>query len=289
MHEAQLHKRTSFITLTYNNKYLPTASPRRVEDYAAACSAIAHGLPLLTREDAHARDAHARLKDEDAASLSKSDLRAFTKRLNEAARRRFGEGIKYYACGEYGENTNRPHYHIAVYGEDFSDDRIHWKRAQSGHDLYRSSRLARLWPWGHADIGELTFESAAYIARYIMKKITGTKAEDHYKRVDREGKEYWLAPEFNVMSRRPGIGKEWFLKHNRDVYPSDNVIARGHPSKPPRYYDKLLEQIAPWLHQDMKTARQNAPRNPEDQTPARLEAREIVTLAKLNQNKRSLE
>lgn len=286
MHEAQLHKKTSFITLTYNDEELPN-NTRRPSSQSLTGRRRRPGQGKQVDNHAHAKTHAHEIQDEP--SLSKGDLRGFTKRLNEDVRRRLGKGVKYYACGEYGDLTNRPHYHIAVYGEDFADDRIYWKQSNSKHPLWRSSRMKRLWPHGDADIGELTFESAAYIARYIMKKITGTKAADHYRREDKEGREYWLEPEFNVMSRRPGLAKEWFMKHQSDVYPSDSVIVRGHPAKPPRYYDKLLEALAPYEHAIMKKAREQAPRREEDQHPARLEAREIVTLAKLNQTKRSLE
>lgn len=283
MHEAQLHTRTSFVTLTYEDAELP-------ERRAAQSSARRNVRPELTQPiDRHAHAKTHAHETKEASSLSKADLRQFTKRLNQHAIRTFGKGVKYYACGEYGENTDRPHYHIAIYGEDFGVDRAFWKNAQSGNPLYRSKTLARLWPHGGADIGDLTFESAAYIARYIMKKITGTKAEDHYRRVNERGEEYWLEPEFNVMSRRPGLAKEWFMKNKDDVFPHDHVISRGSPAKPPRYYDKLLEQLAPYEYIIMKEARENAPRNAEDQLPHRLEAREIVTLAKLQQRKRSLE
>lgn len=283
MHEAQLHKKTSFITLTYKTESLPNR--RATSQSLSARRTVRPGRDSI----AHHAHAETHAHEEQDESLSKADLQAFTKRLNQETRRRSTKGVKYYACGEYGDQKHRPHYHIAVYGEDFSDDRTYWKRANSGHILWRSSRLARLWPHGDADIGDLTFESAAYIARYILKKITGTKAHDHYKRWNKEGNEYWLTPEFNVMSRRPGLAKEWFMKNKSDVFPHDHVIARGNPAKPPRYYDKLLEALAPYEHALIKQKREKTPRNAEDQTPARLEAREIVTLAKLNQNKRSLE
>ncbi|QCQ84644.1 replication initiator protein [Blackfly microvirus SF02] len=282
MHEAQLHKKTSFVTLTYKNTELPGSAARNIEDSLRAL----RSPQLRTALDRRAH-AEARAHDDQEPSLSKGDLKAFTNRLNTAAHRRFGNGVKYYACGEYGETTHRPHYHIAIYGEDFADDRIPWKLS-NGHQLWRSSRLATLWPHGDADIGELTFESAAYIARYIMKKITGAKAHDHYKR-EKEGKEYWLEPEFNVMSRRPGIASRWFEQNHSDVYPHDHVISRGHPAKPPRYYDYLLEKIDEHMYDYMKIAREEAPRQEGEETPARLAVRETVALAKLLQNKRSLE
>nr|AVQ10323.1 replication protein VP4 [Gokushovirinae environmental samples] len=285
MHEAQLHERNSFVTLTYKDTELPDTPARAAADSARATSAL--GLPQ--RIDSHARaETHTHEIQPAAASLSKADLQAFTKRLNEDCRRRFGNGVKYYACGEYGDRTQRPHYHIAIFGEDFSDDRFPWKLS-NGKQLWRSSRLERLWPHGDAYIGDLTYESAAYVARYVMKKITGSRAVDHYMRENERGEKYWLTPEFNVMSRRPGIAKKWFDKNKHDVFPHDHVITRGHPAKPPRAYDKWLEQIDPYLHATIKEARENAPHNPEDETNARLEVRETVALAKLNQTKRSLE
>lgn len=284
VHEAQLHELTSFVTLTYRDDQLP-CGPAQMRGLFAPDAAQVTDEPQYNRYT-RTRAAHAH---ENHASLLKSDLRGFTLRLYSDVRRRSGKGVRYYACGEYGDLTHRPHYHIAIFGEDFSDDRVKWKHS-NGNQLWRSSRLARLWPHGDADIGALTFESAAYIARYIMKKVNGTKAEDHYRRIDREGNPYWLTPEFNVMSRRPGIAKAWFDEFHTDVYPSDQVISRGHPAKPPRYYDILLDRINPYLLAGLKEHReQGAALHAADQTPARLEARETVALAKLAQNKRSLE
>lgn len=284
MHEAQLHERTCFVTLTYKDASLPNTAARLQSQRAAV-----RQYRCRTVKPSRTRETRTHVALPEAASLSKNDLRKFTQALNSHVRRTFGVGVRYFACGEYGDKTHRPHYHIAIYGEDFSGDRTHWKTAESGSTLWRSPRLASLWPHGDADIGDLTFESAAYIARYITKKITGTKAQNHYKRTNKEGKEYWLEPEFNVMSRRPGLAKEWFLQFNKDVYPHDHVISRGYKAKPPRYYDKLLEALAPFEHEQLKAARKAAPHNEDDQTNARLEARETVALAQLNQNKRSLE
>lgn len=284
VHEAQQHEKVSFVTLTYRQDQLlsgATGMRGLFPSHAAQVPDDHHDYrPPRTRETR---------THEDHASLVKSDLRGFTLRLYSDVRRRSGKGVRYYACGEYGDQTHRPHYHLAIFGEDFSDDRFPWKRS-NGNQLWRSSRLARLWPHGDADIGDLTFESAAYIARYIMKKINGQKAEDHYRRIDKEGNPYWLTPEFNVMSRRPGIAKAWFDQHMSDVYPHDHVISRGHPAKPPRYYDVLLDRLNPYLLAGIKEKREaGAALHAADQTPARLEARETVAIAKLNQTKRSLE
>lgn len=198
-------------------------------------------------------------------------------------------GVRFYMCGEYGEQLGRPHYHYALFGEDFREDRREWRKSPSGAQLYRSETLEKLWPHGNAEIGELTFESAAYIARYIMKKITGDKADEHYKRMDPEtGEFYWLPPEFNVMSRRPGIGAEWMKRYRTDVYPHDHVYMNGRKMKPPRYYDKLLTLVDAYAFEEIQAARQEGI-NHSDNTPERLATREKVALARLEFKRRQLE
>jgi len=89
----------------------------------------------------------------------------------------------------------------------------------------------------------LNFESAAYIARYVTKKVTGQRAAAHYERVSPStGELVQVEPEFATMSRRPGIGAGWFAKYGSEVYPSDEVIVRGRACRPPRYYDERLSE-----------------------------------------------
>jgi hypothetical protein len=201
--------------------------------------------------------------------------------------------IKHYSVGEYGDKNGRPHYHAAIFGEDFSDDRYEWRKAPSGAMLYRSPRLEKLWPHGAAEIGQLTFESAAYIARYIMKKINGALAPEHYKRQKPTGEIYWITPEFALMSRGgrtgKGIGHAWLEMYHTDIYPHDYVVMQGQKMKPPRYYDKHLaerDEIGALL---IKLEREFSARSQEaDNTPKRLATKEIVATAKLNLGKRSL-
>lgn len=287
MHEAQLHKKNSFLTLTYSTNNLPR--PGR------DCETQRGPGPRLGEEpqvdSTHTREPHAH-EEEEAATLSKRDLQLFTKRLNEDQRRLFGEGVKYYAVGEYGDTKGRPHYHAVVFGEDFTGDRYQW-RTNGGNILYRSPRLERLWPLGTAEIGELTFESAAYVARYITKKITGDKADEHYRRTDSFGQDYWLEPEFNVMSRGgrtgKGIAHGWYAKFGDDTQ-HGYVIVNGRKAKPPRYYDQLMKELKPiqWeaIHKD-RLARALA--TAHDNTPERLRVRKVVAEAALRNKKRNLE
>lgn len=176
-------------------------------------------------------------------SLYKKHMQDFWKRY----RKKFGK-VRMYYCGEYGETTHRPHYHALVFGHRLPDLEHH---SQSGSNrLYISETLNRLWGLGHTLVGDLTFESASYVARYATKKLTGPAGKKQYE--DRG-----LVPPYCCMSRRPGIGSDWYDKFNTDVYPSDEVICRGkYTSKPPRYYDEQLKKINPDLYNQIKATRE---------------------------------
>lgn len=161
------------------------------------------------------------------------DFQLFVKRL----RKRVGE-VRYVMCGEYGELNSRPHYHACLFGVWFEDrEKI---RLLGSENVYRSATLDKCWQLGGASFGAVTFESAAYVARYCVKKVTGPAAQDYYHRVDEFG-EYDLPPEFLRCSLKPGIGARWLSRFEADVYPSGNVVSRGTSARAPRYYDKLFE------------------------------------------------
>ncbi len=208
-------------------------------------------------------------------SLLMDDWQKFFKRL----RKRVGK-IRFFGCGEYGEQFGRPHYHACIFGYDFPD-RVLWT-TRGGHDVFRSELLESVWTFGQSEIGSLTFDSAAYVARYCVKKITGHLARAHYECIDPEtGEMGSRLPEFATMSRRPGIGAGWFDLFSDDVYPSDEVIVNGVAAKPPRFYDRLLEASAPEVAHDVRMDRRRS-RSREDETPDRLRVREVCAEAKLN-------
>lgn len=192
-------------------------------------------------------------------------------------------------AGEYGGKLGRPHFHAILFGIGFADRRL-LKKTRAGHNLYTSSQLSQLWPHGFNTIGDVSFESAAYVARYVMKKFTGPSASDHYKRVDANGEIYWLQPEYNRMSLKPGIGKTWYEKYHKDITTQDTMIVEGHEMRPPRYYDKLLAMMNPVLSEEIRMGRyETAMKHTGEQTPERLATREKVTLARLSLKKRNLE
>lgn len=200
VHEAQMHEKSCFITLTFNDEN------------------------LLSRENPY--------------SLDKSEYQRFMKRL----RKKYGSHIRYFHCGEYGDLNKRPHYHAILFGVDFTHDRKLWSQ-KDGMKLFTSESLEKLWPYGFSTIGQVTFESCAYVARYIMKKQTGEKAEEYYTRWDPvTGEGTAIQPEYCTMSRKPGIGKSWIEKYKSDVYPHDYVVINDHKVKPPRFYDQQLDE-----------------------------------------------
>lgn len=218
-------------------------------------------------------------------SLSPRDLSLFLKRL-----RKTGAKYSFFACGEYGANLKRPHYHACLFGWRPPDLR-YIKENRNGDNLYTSELLSDVWGKGYIWIGEVTFKSAAYVARYITKKLNGDMAEGHYNQTDADtGEVTTKVPEFVRMSYKPAIGKRWFDKFGDECYVNDFVIVDGHKMKPPRYYDKLLAARDPAKFDRIRSARvQHATDHTDDNTPERLAVRERVQQAKSKTETRPME
>lgn len=219
-------------------------------------------------------------------SLRKRDFQLFIKRL-----RKIHDGkIRYFHVGEYGDATRRPHYHAIIFGCDFAD-KTFWKKAPSGEKLYISETLQRLWPLGDAYIGQVSIQSAAYVARYCMKKITGEKANEHYKAVDLStGEIHEIEPEYATMSLKPGIGQGWYDRYASDVFPSDYAVHKGKRLAVPKFYYRKLQVSDPKEAERIKWARvRRASKRKADSTPERLAIREEVKLSQLKSLKRELE
>jgi len=229
-------------------------------------------------------------------SLNYEHFQLFMKRL----RKRFtGKTIRFYMAGEYGELRDRPHFHACIFGLDFEDKKF-LKRTETGSHLYTSKILEELWPYGFSSVGAVNFESAAYVARYIMKKVNGKPRltadgnyidpEQHYEYCDLEtGELIKRNPEFNKMSLKPGIGQAWFDKYMSDVYTTDSVVVRGKKCRPPRFYDNKFKELFPEVFDGVQFAREQEGRSRfEDNTLERLAVKEKVALAKLSLLKRKI-
>lgn len=241
MLEAQYHERSCFVTLTYDDWHVPKRFYGNVADGTA--------LPCY--------------------SLDKRDLQLFFKRL----RKRFPDcRIRYFGCGEYGVNTLRPHYHIILFGIDF-EDKVLSKlgSSKSNQVMYSSEVLDRIWSFpprnwrgesyfansphavsnaGIATVQPVTWETCAYTARYVTKKLQGPYAKFY--------EEKNIDPPFCVMSRRPGIGRQ-YLDDHPDLWDYDYINIStpdgGKKFRPPRYFMKVLEDEAPARAEVLKELR----------------------------------
>lgn len=217
-------------------------------------------------------------------SLRYRDFQKFMRRL-----RKNRPKVRFFMCGEYGDQLSRPHYHACVFGLHFADQVLFSE--SGGNRLYTSAELDSLWRHGFATIGALSFESAAYVARYCLKKVTGDRAEAHYQRLSLvTGEIYSVEPEFARMSLKPGIGANWFDRYHADIFTTDAAIVGGRRFKPPRYYDKRFTELHGTAFDSVSYARfLKSVEFAEDCTPERLAVREACLKAALNTKNRNLE
>lgn len=239
MLELEYHDSAYFVTLTYNDKHVP---------------ATAYGDP----DSGEAVDAY---------TLDKRDFQLFMKRLRKAFP---DDEIRYYACGEYGSTTFRPHYHAIIYGLHL-DDLVDYGKSPSGFPYQTSQKLQNVWsiyhpatkenpawydPIGFVSVGDVTVESCAYVARYIMKKQKGDDSIFYDL--------HNVEPEFTLMSRKPGIGRQWYDDHP-DLYDFEYINLKtdngGLKFRPPRYYDKLFDVDDPERMKQIKEVRKRAAEN----------------------------
>lgn len=203
-------------------------------------------------------------------SIHVDEMQRFLKRLRKAVD---PVKIRFMCAGEYGSRYKRPHYHLLIFGYDFPDKYVY--KLVHGYKYYRSPLLEKVWPYGISCIGDVTFESAAYVARYILKKIKGE--DEELKESIYQGR----SPEFMTMSRKPGIAADWIAKHINDVYSVDSVIVRNDiRCKPPRFYDHYLEFVDPERFHRVRYAREKLAKE-HDSDCERLLREEYVKSKKL--------
>lgn len=219
-------------------------------------------------------------------SLNKAHFQKFMKRLR---RRNEGQRIRYFHCGEYGQKLSRPHYHACLFGIDFAD-RIPYS---TSNDVitWTSEELTEIWGMGFTTCGELNYQTAAYTSRYILKKVTGNRADDHYSRVNlNTGELIQLQPEYVTMSlgrkKGDGIGGSFYKKYETDFYPSDEcpVPGQGVYKKVPRYYEQMYADRNPDTYEEIKKRRKiYRDEHADEYTAKRLETKYKVKKAQLSQ------
>lgn len=187
-------------------------------------------------------DEHLHYGNRGLPSLCAKDLTDFMKRL----RRKYGNGIRFFACGEYGDKTYRPHYHLIIFNLNLDESKFIWQNAQraniKGKEVwYRIARCPEIeerWQNGFVMVGSVNWSTCAYVSRYVTKKLTGIKKDD-YALLD-------IEPVFARMSRKPGIG----MSHFRDNWRKDYTTYIIRPVNcgehlefaPPKYFDYLMNK-----------------------------------------------
>ncbi len=263
VHESSLYldqQGNCFVTLTYRDKL--EATEQQVKDE--------HYIPY-------------------DYSLRPKHVQKFIRRL----RKKHDHKIRYFYCGEYGDENQRPHYHICLFNHSFNDQTLF--KDEEGFHTYTSPALDALWPYGFSTVAELNYDTAAYTARYSLKKITGKKAFDHYLRCDEHGEAFWLLPEYIRMStgrKHPaGIGAGFYEKYSQDIFPSDDVPVpgKGVIKKVPRYYQSILERKDPATLELVKELRQQfIKHHAADFTPERLKDKYHCAEKRVQNLKRNL-
>lgn len=211
--EAKLWKYNYFVTLTYDDDYLPEGK---------------HGNP----------------------TLSKEDIGDFIKTLRNYFRVHLGHtGIRYLLCGEYNSSGVRilnPHYHMILFNCPIPDLCFDFPSPSGGiiHKLNKlrlpmmfSKIINDIWGKGYICIDDANFNTEAYVSQYIMKKQKGENGDVYYNGLG-------VLPPFIRMSNRPGLGFNFFLQ-DMDKYALDPFVIIPRANKPcvkgiPKYFKRKL-------------------------------------------------
>ena len=221
MLELETAKKGLFITLTYNNE---NAHWSQFDEY---------GYPVY-------------------ATLDKRDCQLFMKRL----RKRFSDlSIRFYLAGEYGENTFRPHYHAILFGIGLCDipDLEQHGVNELGQKYFISNMLSEIWSCGFVLVSDVSWKTCAYVARYVTKKMSGPFSIDYAVRN--------VIPEFSLMSRKPGIGRQYLEDHPDCLdYQEINLSAPDGALKIriPKYYLRQLEKVDKERYKSIMKIRKDA-------------------------------
>ncbi len=263
VHEAQTTesdgKPSCFITLTFNEESL--------NGHRHDCRKCDYYKQNIANEEKQALENPDYIKQIvttcHTRSLCRRDFTLFIKSLREHVNRdkkyQTRQKIRYFHVGEYGSKLGRPHHHALLFGWAPEDLVFHSYDRKTGVTLYTSEYVSKIWKYGFITVGEVNWKTAAYCARYCIKKINGKDKEKHYERFDPiNGEIGRLEAEYITTSRRPGLGRDWILRNLSDVYPADGLHIQGRAFKTPRFYDKLYEEVAPEEYETLKRKRLTA-------------------------------
>jgi hypothetical protein len=219
-------------------------------------------------------------------SLKKEDFQKFMKRLRKSEPHK---KIRFFHCGEYGDINKRPHYHAIIFNHDF-DDKILISESDGANQksrLFNSEKLTKLWTHGITSIGDVTYDSAAYVARYIVKKVNGDGQKDHYTRViESTGQVVEVVPEYITMSRGgvndeedKGLGYKAYLKYKHQWFYNGYLVVNGVKQAIPKYYENLYKEDHPEKFEDYKAKKIEHLRIRENESMFRNRTKETVKKA----------
>lgn len=254
----------------------PSCKLRKAKEWALRC---------WHESQMHEQSAYITLTYRDADlpknnNLDHRDFQLFMKRLRV---KYSGRRYSYFMCGEYGDVTHRPHYHVVLFGYWPPDAVFH--RTENKHRYFKSEELDNLWQKGFTDTSYVSYHSAGYVARYTLKKqLADKELQDRYVYADEHGEMHVRKFEYVRMSTDPAIGKSWFEKYKQQTIEHDLVRdPNGVECPVPRYYLDQLKKENPELHEQLAQARLEKARANTDNTPDRLRQKAICTEAKLKQ------
>ena len=220
----------------------------------------------LTYDDAHLH--FAPFYDPDLGTvdvrpcLRPRDLTLFLKRLRIYCQREgISDELRFFACGEYGEDSGRPHYHLIIFGLDPPLAGRHVWRAASDDQpaLWTHKIFSEAWKDGISCYGDVTWETCAYVARYVVKKRKGFDRKAQLEGQAALGLPPW-PEEYVRMSRMPGLGRAYYDRAKSTIYATDELMVRiggsVMPVKPCKYYDRLYDIEQPERLHDLKLRRQ---------------------------------
>lgn len=299
-HEFQIRKVASFVTLTIDSsKTNLFTTEKNLKHYCKRCI-----------------KGNRYIKYPIDYTLCKGMLLDELKRMRDNLYKRHGIKIRYFGCGEYGSQGDRPHYHVIIFGYDFPDKHF-INISGKGIPIYHSEELQEMWPYGLATVQEVNHRACMYTAKYCLKKLQFTddiSIQEQY---------YGREPEFLVMSKgscqsnrcpyideiiknckgikslrdlsnpyckncqytRGGIGYDWFLKYGEDVLKIGHVTLDGIKYPIPKYYLDVLKLTDETKYDKYKIKVLNRidefeETHPDDRSQERLDVRK-----KINKNK----
>lgn len=196
----------------------------------------------LTIDDDHLKDSCGNIGVKNlmfAPTACMDDLTAFVKRLRADQDYHHDNRLKWFGCTEYGDSSNRPHGHMILFGP-ILDDLKPWTKSGSNW-LYRSEYLESKWKQGNILVGEMTAESAQYVAKYC------SKVTDEYKKSCEElGVE---VPKLR-MSRNPGIGIEYLKHHRLQILNDNGIYIHGKLVPIPEYWKEMYMMEEEYIDRD---------------------------------------